>query len=69
MSPGEGLKGASMGDQKQKPESNGTSSPVGEDKVQGSTKLSEEELQKVSGGKVTFQDFPYVKKVDKSSPL
>ena len=59
MSPGEGLKGASMGDQKQKPESNATSSPVGEDKVQGSTKLSEEELQKVSG----------VKKVDKSSPL
>jgi len=58
-----------MGDQKQKPESNATSSPVGEDKVQGSTKLSEEELQKVSGGKVTFQDFPYVKKVDKSSPL
>jgi bacteriocin-like protein len=26
------------------------------------TKLNEEELQKVSGGKVTFQDFPYVKK-------
>ena len=58
-----------MGDQKQKPESNATSSPVGEDKVQGGTKLNEEELQKVSGGKVTFQDFPYVKKVDKSSPL
>jgi bacteriocin-like protein len=58
------LKGAIMRDQKQQEQSTG----IPQEKKKGTTELSDEELKKVSGGKVSHQDLSISKYLDKASP-
>ena len=56
-----------MSDQEKKQETNISPQPDAEDKKQAS-ELSEEELKKVSGGRVQLSEIPVVKHVDNSTP-
>jgi type VI protein secretion system component Hcp len=57
-----------MDDQKQKAESAGIAPQLDEKKKQGSTELSDAELNDVAGGKVAHADMQIQKYLDKSSP-
>jgi bacteriocin-like protein len=52
---------AIMRDQKQRDQS------TAREKKKGATELSDEELKKVSGGKVSFQEINVTHKIDKAS--